>query len=223
MSAPVPWTLDHIAADEVARPAMRAAIRALYTEVYAEEPYLRTEADAAAWDEGVLARHLANPYFRLVFARSTEGGVPYGFALGTALQPDTRWWSGMLDPLPDRMTREDGRQTFAVYEFVVRKQFRRQRLGTAMHRRARRPLDRLPHHAHAAPECSRRGGVLGPPGVPRGRVLAPVSALAGLHDDAARPRAGQVPGRLGPRNPVGRMSRRPPAAPHPSSGMTRSP
>lgn len=134
MSAPVPWTLDHIAADEVARPAMRAAIRALYTEVYAEEPYLRTEADAEAWDAGVLARHLANPYFRLVFARSTEGGVPYGFALGTALQPDTRWWSGMLDPLPDRMTREDGRQTFAVYEFVVRKQFRRQRLGTAMHR-----------------------------------------------------------------------------------------
>ncbi|NUU24228.1 MAG: GNAT family N-acetyltransferase [Streptomycetaceae bacterium] len=133
-AAPVPWTLDHLTAQEVAVPAMRQTIRSIYTEVYAEEPYVRTEADARDWDENVLPQHLENPGFRLVFARSKEGSIPLGFALGTALQSDTRWWSGMVDPLPERLTKEDGRETFAVYEFAVREPYRRSGLGTAMHR-----------------------------------------------------------------------------------------
>ncbi|MDI2125709.1 GNAT family N-acetyltransferase [Yinghuangia seranimata] len=132
MPAPVAWTLDHLTADEVAVPAMRRTIVGLYAEVYAEPPYLRGPDDTRLWDDEVLPRHLANPGFALVFAR--HGGTPMGFALGTALQPDTRWWSGMVDPLPARMTREDGAQTFAVYEFVVRKPYRRTGLGRAMHR-----------------------------------------------------------------------------------------
>lgn len=133
-AAPVPWTLDHLTAQEVAVPAMRQTIRALYTEVYAEEPYLRTETDARDWDENVLPRYLANAGFRFVFAREADGSTPLGFAMGTPLMPDTRWWSGMIDPLPEQMTAEDGLQTFAVYEFAVRAPYRRQGLGGAMHK-----------------------------------------------------------------------------------------
>lgn len=132
-AAPVSWTLDHLTAQEVAVPAMRQTIRALYTEAYAEEPYLRTETDAREWEENILPRHLAEPGFRLVFARAREGSTPLGFGFGAPLGPDTRWWSGMVDPLPEPMTVEDGRQTFAVYEFGVRTDFRRTGLGTAMH------------------------------------------------------------------------------------------
>lgn len=135
MSAPVPWTLDHLSADEVARPAMRATIRDLFAEVYAERPYLRGPGDADTWARDTLARHLANPGFRLVFARAPgPTGTPYGFALGTPLLTDTRWWTGMVDPLPAAMTRENGRQTFAVYEFAIRRPHRRHGLGRAMHR-----------------------------------------------------------------------------------------
>ncbi len=132
-AAPVAWTLDHLTAQEVAVPAMRQTIRALYAEAYAEEPYLRTEADAREWEENILPRHLALPGFRLVFARAREGSTPLGFGLGAPLGPDTRWWSGMVDPLPEPMTVEDGRQTFAIFEFAVRTDSRRLGLGTAMH------------------------------------------------------------------------------------------
>ncbi|WTW92524.1 GNAT family N-acetyltransferase [Streptomycetaceae bacterium NBC_01309] len=133
-AAPVPWTLDHLTGQEVAVPAMRQTIRTIYTEVYAEEPYLRSESDALDWDENVLPRHLDAPGFSLVFARTAEDSIPMGFGLGVPLRADTRWWAGMVDPLPEPMTAEDGRQTFAVYEFAVRKEYRRQGLGTAMHK-----------------------------------------------------------------------------------------
>ncbi|HSA52318.1 MAG TPA: GNAT family N-acetyltransferase [Yinghuangia sp.] len=132
-AAPVSWTLDHLTAQEVAVPAMRQTIRMLYAEVYAEEPYARTEEEARVWEADILPRHLAAPGFRLVFARTREGSTPLGFGLGAALTADTHWWSGMIDPLPEPMTVEDGLQTFAVHEFVVRAEFRRLGLGTAMH------------------------------------------------------------------------------------------
>lgn len=133
-TAPVPWTLDHLTGQEVAVPAMRRTIRAIYTEVYAEEPYLRSESDARDWDENVLPRHLDTPGFSLVFARTAEDSIPMGFGLGVPLGAETRWWAGMVEPLPHPMMVEDGRQTFAVYEFAVREPYRRHGLGTAMHK-----------------------------------------------------------------------------------------
>ncbi|MCF2532351.1 GNAT family N-acetyltransferase [Yinghuangia soli] len=131
--APLPWSLVRLTAAEAAVPAIRRTVRALYTEIYAEEPYLRTARDAQEWDENVLPRLLAAAGFRLVLAHRRPGTVPMGFALGTPLGNTTRWWSGLLEPLPEPMTRENGRQTFAVYEFAIRRPYRRLGLGRALH------------------------------------------------------------------------------------------
>lgn len=53
-----------------------------------------------------------------------EDGEPVGFAFGTTLAPETKWWNGTEPALPTDMTAEDGRRTVALNEIVVRKEWR---------------------------------------------------------------------------------------------------
>ena len=48
------------------------------------------------------------------------GGEPVGQTWGWPLAADTRWWDGLLAPLPAELTREDGHRTFALSEIMVR-------------------------------------------------------------------------------------------------------
>ncbi|WP_405908655.1 N-acetyltransferase [Streptomyces sp. NBC_00828] len=46
-------------------------------------------------------------------------GTPIGYAYGCTLPADTRWWKGLLTPVPDSATVETGARTFALSELMV--------------------------------------------------------------------------------------------------------
>lgn len=69
--------------------------------------------------------------FRLAVARAKSRLV--GFAYGAYLTPDTRWWEGMLEPLPEEMTAESGDRTFALVDMGVLPGNRCRGVGKALH------------------------------------------------------------------------------------------
>jgi len=64
-----------------------------------------------------LIRLIAHPTFAMVTAEAASELV--GFAYGLALKPDTQWWSGMTEPLPDELTAEWSGRTFAIIDLAV--------------------------------------------------------------------------------------------------------
>lgn len=103
----------------------------VYAEVYAEPPYFEGEAEVADFARAWPGR-VAAPGFRLIVARSDDR--PVGFTFGHELTPNTRWWSGVLEPLPAELTAEWPGRTFAVIELAVLADHRRQGLASRLHR-----------------------------------------------------------------------------------------
>jgi GNAT superfamily N-acetyltransferase len=95
----------------------------IYAEAYAEPPYHETAADVQDFQEGFAAR-TRQPGFDLVTAH--HGPEIIGYVFGHNLAADTRWWDGLLDPVPAGLTDETGRRTVAVIELAVRAPWRRQ-------------------------------------------------------------------------------------------------
>lgn len=54
-------------------------------------------------------------------------------AYGYTLPADTGWWDDVLEPVPDEVSREDGKRSFAVFEFGVDPGRRREHLGERVH------------------------------------------------------------------------------------------
>ncbi|MFY1653385.1 GNAT family N-acetyltransferase [Solwaraspora sp. WMMB762] len=100
---------------------------AVYIEIY-DEP-----ADAFHGEDRYRRQingHMTLPGWKLV--TGTVGnelvGYTYGFPLSSG-----RWWTGLLTPVPDGFTSEDGRRTFAISELMVRESWRRQGIARALH------------------------------------------------------------------------------------------
>jgi GNAT superfamily N-acetyltransferase len=72
------------------------------------------------------------PGFMLAGAR--HGGYLVGYAAGMPLRQSTSWWKDVTAPLPDGVTAEHPGRTFAVGALIVRAAWRRQGIGTALHR-----------------------------------------------------------------------------------------
>ncbi|PGH46941.1 GNAT family N-acetyltransferase [Streptomyces sp. Ru87] len=62
-----------------------------------------------------------------------EDRDPVGFCFGVPLGPDTRWWKPMITPLPEEMTKEDGKRTVALNEIVVRRPWRGRGVAWQLH------------------------------------------------------------------------------------------
>lgn len=105
-------------------------VRAIYSEVYAEPPYLEGPADYDDFGRSLPSRAAA-PGFRVVLAY--VGTEAVGFALGHELGARTRWWHGALTALPDDVTSEWPGRTFAVIELAVRKLWRGQGYAGQLH------------------------------------------------------------------------------------------
>lgn len=105
-------------------------VRAIYSEVYAEPPYLEGPADFDDFGQS-LPRRAAAPGFRLVVA--SVGTEAVGFALGHELGARTRWWDGALAALPDDVTSEWPGRTFAVIELAVLKPWRGRGYARQLH------------------------------------------------------------------------------------------
>jgi len=105
------------------------AVCELYDAVFSQPPF--------DWPEGrseehrrSLERLRADPTFGM--ATADVGGELVGFAYGLTLKPDTKWWQGADQPLPDDLTVERAGRTFAVIDLGVRADRRRRGIGRAL-------------------------------------------------------------------------------------------
>ncbi|MGH3767089.1 MAG: GNAT family N-acetyltransferase [Pseudonocardiaceae bacterium] len=105
------------------------AICQLYDTVFSQPPF-RWANDESDHHRQSLTRIMTNPTFGLATAEETDELV--GFAYGVALGPDTSWWSGMVEPLPDELIAEWNRRTFAVIDLAVRDDCRKRGIGRAL-------------------------------------------------------------------------------------------
>lgn len=76
-------------------------------------------------------RRLEAPGFRLVVAE--HEGEAVGCIYGHQLLPDTKWWDGALEPLPDEVTAERAGRTLAIIDMMMRQAWRRRGIAEALH------------------------------------------------------------------------------------------
>ena len=127
MSKPEEVTLNHCTGNQAA--ALLNPICLLYDTVFSQPPFRWTD-DESEHHRQSLARLIENPTFSLVTAEAT--GELVGFAYGLALKPDTPWWSGMIEPLPDELTAEWNGRTFAIIDMAVREDYRKRGIGRTL-------------------------------------------------------------------------------------------
>ncbi len=95
---------------------------------------LRAQAcpDAGGDYPGQLRVWRRQPGFALAEAR--HGGYLVGYATGMPLRPSTSWWKDVTSPLPADLTAEHAGRTFALTSLIVRAAWRKQGIGTGLHR-----------------------------------------------------------------------------------------
>src|SRR6266511_485703 len=118
--------LQHYPASVV--PTMRDELIAVHVDARAElldQPFYSAER---FWER--FEGYLQGPGFDLVTGRL--GGHLVGYAFGSTLPADTRWWSGIEGADPN-LTEETGNRTFAFREILVRKAFQHRGYAHQLH------------------------------------------------------------------------------------------
>ncbi|MET8014453.1 N-acetyltransferase [Streptomyces sp. NPDC005271] len=94
---------------------IRSELLSVYADVYADR--LGEEFHSVDRFDERLGWNTEVPGFGAVIGYAA--GTPVGCAFGCALQPGTRWWSGLRTPVPDEAVTETGSRTFALSELMV--------------------------------------------------------------------------------------------------------
>lgn len=105
-------------------------LTAVCREVYTEPPY-DWDAEHEKLFVERFTRQRQNAGFSLVEARCHNKIIAFGF--GVPLSPTTPWWSRLITPLPDDVTREHEGRTFALVELLVRQSWRRRHIAETIH------------------------------------------------------------------------------------------
>lgn len=71
------------------------------------------------------------PGFAMITANDETSVL--GYIFGYTLQPGARWWNGLVTPVPEGFTTEDGGRTFAINELMTLERARRRGIATALH------------------------------------------------------------------------------------------
>lgn len=101
----------------------------VYAEIYAhkaDDPFFTVER----FTERLLA-HSARDGYELVTAWIESTLI--GYAYGVPLAAQTKWWSGLVEPVPSEFTAETGSRTFALNEIMVRANWRRHGIARQLH------------------------------------------------------------------------------------------
>lgn len=115
----------------------RADIEAVCAEAFAAPPYNRTaEGNAATFKRFAAQSRKAG----FLLSAGHQGDQLLGVAYGYPLSRATGWWADLLEPVPAELTVEDGRRSFAIFEFAVRPKWQRRGVGRAVHARLIRAL-----------------------------------------------------------------------------------
>ncbi|MCL7381277.1 GNAT family N-acetyltransferase [Streptomyces sp. 35G-GA-8] len=120
-------TLRHYGPNEL-DDGVRTTLAEVYAEVYADrlsDPFFSVERFQERLDG-----HVSRPGWEVVVGY--DGGEAIGYAYGSALPEGSRWWAGMLSPLPkEDIDETGGRRTLALFELMVRQPWRK--TGNAHH------------------------------------------------------------------------------------------
>jgi GNAT superfamily N-acetyltransferase len=110
---------------------LRPLLLDVYADVYADDtdPFAAVDRFATGLD-GWSSR----PGWTCVVGY--DDGQPVGYAYGSPLPPNARWWNGLQTAVPIDVVEETGQRTYALSELMVRTPWRK--TGTA-----RRLLDAL--------------------------------------------------------------------------------
>lgn len=107
-----------------------ATVKELYADSFFPPPHNQGPAQldrmAKAWPGRLQA-----PGFRLVVAE--HRGTPIGCIYAHQLAATTKWWDHALGPIPAEITTEFEGRTLAVIDMMVRAEWRRGGVATAMH------------------------------------------------------------------------------------------
>ncbi|MFF4350670.1 GNAT family N-acetyltransferase [Streptomyces sp. NPDC001530] len=87
----------------------------VYAEIYADR--LGEEFHSIERFDERLGWNTEVPGFAAVVGYLDD--TPIGYAYGCTLPADTRWWNGLLTPVPDGAIVETGARTFALSELMV--------------------------------------------------------------------------------------------------------
>ncbi|MEU8132579.1 GNAT family N-acetyltransferase [Streptodolium elevatio] len=107
----------------------RPVLSRVYAEVYGDK--LADEFHTLEKFEQRLRGHTAGDDWEAVIAWDT--GEPVGFVYAAPLRPGARWWSVMREALPEAYTMETGSRTLALFELMVRDQWRGSGLSEELH------------------------------------------------------------------------------------------
>jgi GNAT superfamily N-acetyltransferase len=102
----------------------------VYAEVFSEPPYGWSEEHIRLFRERLQSQQ-QRPGFSMFVAYSNAEII--GFAFGLDLPDSSRWWSGLLAPLPTDVVTEWPGRTFVLIELLVRRQWRRQGIASKLH------------------------------------------------------------------------------------------
>lgn len=120
--------ITHHSADDI--PGLRDELLDVHADANSEfldQPFFTLEA---FWTR--LQNYIQGPEFDLVAGRIA--GELVGYAFGSRLTADTRWWSAGLTGATDPdVTRETGMRTYAFREFLVRKAYQGRGIGRRVH------------------------------------------------------------------------------------------
>lgn len=110
--------------------AIRPVLLEVYEEVYAAE-IVQDEFFSVPRFADRLEGHASRPGWEAVVAY--DGNEVTGYAYASPLPEGSRWWAGMLDPLPEEETRENGKRTLALFELMVRAPWRKTGVSHQVH------------------------------------------------------------------------------------------
>ncbi len=105
-------------------------VSGLYQAVFSLPPFSGDDAEFAN-QRSYFPVMAERPGFRLTTARAGDEYV--GFGYGFLLPADTRWWTGLDDPVGEEFAREDGHRTFALIDYGVLPGWRGRGIGRAVH------------------------------------------------------------------------------------------
>ncbi len=102
----------------------------LYQAVFSLPPFSGDDAEFAN-QRSYYPAMTTRPGFRLTTARA--GDEHAGFGYGFPLPADTRWWTGLADPVSEEFAQEDGHRTYALIDYGVLPAWRGRGIGRAIH------------------------------------------------------------------------------------------
>ncbi|WP_331723562.1 MULTISPECIES: N-acetyltransferase [unclassified Streptomyces] len=115
-------TVEYSLADAQHLPYVKHSLLEVHTEA---------EASDAEQSEARLQAAVAEPGWMTAIAY--EGSRAVGYCHGFSLAADTDWWTNVIVPLPEYVTRESGQRTAVLSEVVVREPWRGTGVAAQLH------------------------------------------------------------------------------------------